>query len=72
MNYSNHQTLSKSLKTQVSHYGQMLEKDVLRKTSTVAKKIATYNEDQDERERLQYDIDNDLLMGEDAFLCVGV
>jgi len=72
MNYSNHEELSKSLKTQKKYYGQVVEKDALRSTSRVVRRIPKSIEDQDERERLQYDIDNDLLMGEDAFLCVGV
>jgi hypothetical protein len=67
MNYSNHEELSKSLKVTTNHYGQVVEKDVLRSTSRVVRRISKSIEDQDERERLEYDIDKGLVMGNYAF-----
>jgi hypothetical protein len=67
MNYSNHEELSKSLKSTVNHYGQVIEKDTLRGTSTLIRKTPHCIEDQDERERLEYDIDEGLVMGDNAF-----
>ena len=72
MDYKEHELMTKSLKSIRLRYGHKLETNIITQESKVLSEPVYVKLNQDEMERLEYDLDEDLLMGEDAFNYRGV
>jgi len=72
MDYKEHELMTKSLKSVRLSYGHKLETNIITQESKISSKPIYTKLNQDEMERLEYDVGEDLLMGEDAFNYRGV
>ena len=72
MDYKEHELMTKSLKSVRVSYGHKIETNIITQESKISSKPVCAKLSQDEMERLEYDLEDDLLMGEDAFNYRGV